>query len=91
MCRNGASTVVVQSLRRVRLSVTPWTGSTPGSPVLRRLPEFAQTPVHGVDGAFVVMLDTELCLLRFQIRPHPRPQPTSGWRTPPSTVTEAWP
>ena len=43
--------VVVQSLSRVRLSVTSMDCSSPGFPVPRHLPEFAQTHVHWVDGA----------------------------------------
>jgi len=36
----------VQSLSRVRLSVTPMNRSTPGLPVHHQLPEFTQTHVH---------------------------------------------
>ena len=40
--------IVVQSLSHVRLFVTPTDCSMPGFPVLRCLPEFAQTHVHWV-------------------------------------------
>ena len=44
--------VVVDSLSRVQLFVTPSTAcSTPGFPVLHHLPEFAQTHVHWVGDA----------------------------------------
>ena len=38
--------VVVQSLSRVQLFVTPWTVALQGFPVLHCLPEFDQTHVH---------------------------------------------
>ena len=42
----------VQLLSHVRLFVTPWTAcSTPGLPVHRQLPDFAQTYVHWVSDA----------------------------------------
>ena len=43
--------VVVWSLSCDRLLVTPMDCSTPGSSVLRYVPEFAQAPVHWVDDA----------------------------------------
>ena len=43
---------VIQSLSRVRISVTPWTSwSTPGFPDLHRLPELAQTYIHWIGNA----------------------------------------
>ena len=52
--RRGALQVVVQSLSRVWLSVTPWTAAFQGRagfPVLHYLPEFAQTHVRWVNDA----------------------------------------
>ena len=52
--RRGALQVVVQSLSRVWLSVTPWTAAFQGRagfPVLHYLPEFAQTHVRWVSDA----------------------------------------
>ena len=52
--RLGALQGVVQSLRCVWLSVTPWTAACQGKagfPVLHYLPEFAQTHVHCVNDA----------------------------------------
>ena len=43
--------IVVQSLSRVWLFVTPMDCTTPGLPVLPYLPEFAQTHVHSVGDA----------------------------------------
>ena len=46
------ATAVVQSLSRVQLFATPWTGwSTPGLPVHHQLPELAQTHIHRVGDA----------------------------------------
>ena len=43
--------VVVQSLSCVQFFGTPWTAACQASPVLRYLPEFAQTHVHWVSDA----------------------------------------
>jgi len=40
------SSLLLFSLSRVRVFVTPWTASMPGFPVLHCLPEFAQIHVH---------------------------------------------
>ena len=59
-------------------SVTPWTGGTPGFPVLHHLPEFAQTYVHWVGDAIQLSHLSRPLLLLPSIFPSIRVFPTES-------------